>query len=70
MPFWCGGWGTGSGLWWIFPLIGLAVMVAMAFVCVRGAGCFGRRAGGDVGELRREVSELKEDVRKLLRGAS
>jgi len=67
MPFWCGYWGSS---WWVFPLLGLVVMGVVVFACVRGFGCMGRRAErapGDVAELRRELQELKEDVRKLVR---
>ncbi len=67
MP-WCGTWETSSGLWWLFPLLCLVVMGALAFVCFRAFGCWGRRAGrGDreIAELQRELQELREDFRKL-----
>lgn len=39
MP-WCGYWGmTGSGYWWVLPLIGLVFMAVMFFACFRGLGC-------------------------------
>jgi uncharacterized membrane protein len=68
MPY-CGVWETASGgFWWILPVLGLVVMVVMAFACFRGFGCMGWRAGrGDVSELRRELQELREDVQKVLR---
>ncbi len=71
------GWGWGppwGGFGWIFPVIGLLFMVVMAFVCIRmmggmmGGGCFGGHRGHDASEaedLRREVRELKEEIRKL-----
>ena len=70
MPFWCGYWGS---FCWIFPLLGLVVMGVMVLACVRGFGCMGRRAGrapGEIADLRRELQELKEDVRKLVRNPS
>ncbi len=70
MPFWCGYWGAAAGgFWWILPVLGLVVMAVMLFACSRGFGCMGRRTGrgaADVAELRRELQDLKEDVRTLL----
>lgn len=74
MPFWCGVWTTGgAGSWWIFPLLGLAIMAVMAFACSRVSGCMGGRAGrgrDDVAQLRRDLQELKEDVRKIVQNPS
>ncbi len=48
-------WGAGSGFWWVFPLVAIA-MIALCFLvmgwCRRstGAGCcprLGRRPGDD-----------------------
>jgi hypothetical protein len=72
MP-WCGYWGTGAGgLWWLLPLIGLAFMAVMLFVCSRGFGCMGRRrrTSGELSELQREVEGSKEDARELRREPS
>ena len=75
MPFWGGYWGPPwGGFWWIFPLLGLVIMVLMAFACLRmmggisGLGWMGGRSGhrgGETEDLRREVQELKEEIRKL-----
>lgn len=63
-----------AGFWWIFPLLGLVIMVLMAFACLRmmggmsGFGCMGRRGGHSAREtedLRREVQELKVEIREL-----
>jgi hypothetical protein len=75
MPMWGGYWGAPwGGFGWIFPLIGLLFMVMMAFACFRMmGGCMaGRGVAGridhkpdEVEELRREVQELKDEIRKL-----
>ncbi len=75
MPFWGGYWGAPwGGFSWLIPLIGLAIMLVMVFACLRmmggmrGFGCMGghgSHSGGDVETLRREVQELKEEIRKL-----
>ncbi len=75
MPMWGGYWGPPwGGFGWMFPLIGLLFMVVMVFVCIRmmggmsGFGCMGRHGGhspGEAEDLRREVRELKEEIRKL-----
>jgi hypothetical protein len=79
MPMWGGYWGSPWGAFgWIFPLIGLLFMVVMVVVCFRmmggtsGFGCmssYGAQAAEETKELRREVLELKEEIRKL-RGRS
>ncbi len=68
MPFWCGAAGMGGGLWWIFPLFGLLFMVAVALACFRGFGCVGRgpRRSPDA-DLRREIEDLREQVRRHAR---
>ncbi len=72
MPMWWGrGWGgPWGGLGWAFPLVGIFFMVLMVFVVIRMVG---GQIGGHTGpgsaefeELRREVRELKEEVRKHL----
>jgi hypothetical protein len=75
MPFWAGYWGSSWGaFWWICPLIGLVMMAAMMFVCLRmmgrtGGVCWmGGHHGsgtGDFEDVRRELHELKDEVRKL-----
>jgi hypothetical protein len=74
MPMWGGYWGAPwGGFGWIFPLIGLLFMVAMAFMCFRMMGgrmgcCMPDHSGhatGEVEEMRREIRELREEIRKL-----
>ena len=74
MPFWSGYWQTWGGFGWIFPLVGMVMMIVMALLCVRmmgglvGFGCMeGHRGHGSdqVDDLRREIQALKEEVRKL-----
>ena len=59
--------------WWIFPLLGLLVCLGMIVMMVRamrgGAGpmCMRHHAQGadDTAELRRELRELREEVKQL-----
>ncbi len=72
---WAGYGGAPWGAWgWVFPLIGLLFMAGMVFVCVRmmagmGGGCcmgaHGHPSADDTEALRRELRELKEDIKKL-----
>ncbi len=45
--------GAAGGYWWIAPLVGLAFMALMAFVCFRGFGCMGgrRRTSAELSDL-------------------
>lgn len=67
MPYW-------DGFFWIFPLVGLVIVIVMVFVCLRMMGgiwrfgCMGGHGGQSASEtedLRREVRELKQAIRKL-----
>jgi cell division protein FtsB len=67
MPYW-------DGFFGIFPLVGLVIMVVMVFACLRMMGgisrfgCMGGHDGQSASEtdnLRREVRELKQEIRKL-----
>ena len=70
-------WGPGWGppMWafsWIFPLLGLLVclgMIVMMIRAMRGDGfmCMGHHARGadDTADLRRELRELREEVKAL-----
>ena len=62
------------GFSWIFPLIGLSIvllcLIAMFRGIAQGAGpmCIGRhhgRGGEEAEELRRQVRELREEVDRL-----
>jgi hypothetical protein len=71
-------WGPGSwmapmwGFWWIFPLIGLFICFLFLFVIARvltGGGhfmCMGphNHDSDEVSRLRREVEELREQMKK------
>ena len=71
MSMWSGYWGPPwAGFGWIFPVVGLLFMVVMFVLCFRmmGGGCMGRHGSHRVGELenlRREVQELKQEIRDL-----
>mgnify|MGYP003575360601 FL=1 len=68
-------WGPGPmwAFWWIFPLLGLLVCLGMIVMMIRamrgGSGfmCMGHHAHGadDTGELRREIRELREELKAL-----
>jgi hypothetical protein len=77
-PGWWGPpmWGPMAALWWIFPLIGLAIglvfVIAMVRAMNRGGGfmCMGGHRGGgredeDVAGLRREIRELRAEIKGL-----
>lgn len=57
------------GMWWIFPLIGIAFFVVILFIFlhfVTGRGSFcGPRRYGEVEDLRREIRELRDEVARL-----
>ena len=68
--YWGGPWG---GFGWVFPLLGLALMVIMVLVCLRRmggswhCGCapvHGQPAHPDIEALRREIQELRDELRK------
>ncbi len=74
MPMWGNAWGgPWSGFGWLFPLVGLVFMIVMGVLCLRMMG--GMMGGGsaeqrgptaaDVGDLRQEVRELKEEIQRL-----
>jgi hypothetical protein len=63
-----------SGFWWIFPLMGMLMCLAVAVVAVRfiatgrGFMCMGghRQAGVDeTADLRREIQALREEIARL-----
>lgn len=73
-------WGPGPwgapiwGGWWIFPLLGLLFIVLMMVFCARmmrgtmgGAGMCGHggRHASETDDLRREVRELREEIKQL-----
>ena len=77
-------WGLGPwaapmwGAWWIFPLLGLLCIVVMMVGCARmvrgmmgrGGMCgHGRRHLSDADDLRRDVHELREEIRQLRAGS-
>jgi hypothetical protein len=59
------------GFWWVFPLIGLLFCAFFVFATIRmmSGGRFMCRGphpdnGEEVGRLRREVDELREQLKK------
>ncbi len=57
------------GMVWIFPLIGLALMVICMFGMARffrtRAGFCGGRRYNEIEDLRKEIRELKDEITKL-----
>jgi hypothetical protein len=74
MWMWHGYWGGPWGLGWLFPLVGLGIMVLMVVLCMRRmsgvphCGCMpgrGEPATREVEALRREVETLRDQIRTL-----
>ncbi len=62
------------GFWWIFPLVGLLICLVAVAAMVRGMGsgrgftCMGDHRShtrDDYADLRRELSELREEIKQL-----
>jgi hypothetical protein len=66
-------WGSSYGeFWWIFPLVGLAIMVVMVFACLGMMGgrsgfcCMGGHGGpraSETEDLHQKVWELREETK-------
>jgi len=70
-------WGPGPwmmppmwGFWWIFPIIGLLIFLFFVIAVVRVIGtggrfmCMGPHDGDETARLRREIEELREQLKK------
>jgi hypothetical protein len=62
MPMWGGPWGGHwYGFWWLMPLFWVVVIA----VVLRNTGGRGGDVSQELAGLRRDIQELKEEVRKL-----
>ena len=56
-------------VWWIFPLMCVAVMIIMCVVFRRRGGhggmCCGWRPTDEMDDLRREMRELRDEIAKI-----
>ncbi len=72
---WHGYWGGPWGFWWIFPLLGLVLMILVIGTCFRrmggisACGCMPGHGtqppSSEIDALRREVQALREEIRSL-----
>jgi uncharacterized membrane protein len=72
---WHGSWGgPWGGFGWIIPLLAFTFMVVMVLFCFRRMGGMwhggcppdrGQPAGPEIEALRREIQELRDELRKL-----
>ena len=66
MPMWGYGWsGPWGGFGWLFPFVGLTLMLVIMIACVRMMGRHAGPSASEIDGLRREIRELKEEMRKL-----
>jgi uncharacterized membrane protein len=63
MPMWGGGPWYGMG--WFMPLLGFLVMLGVMVWVLRNAGGHGGDVSRELAALRRDIQDLKEEVRKL-----
>ncbi len=56
------------GFWWIFPLLGMALFVAVLILLIRAFGGVGSRK--EIEELRQEIRDLKMEIEKVKKQGS
>jgi uncharacterized membrane protein len=59
---WGGHW---YGFWWLMPLFWVVVIAVVIAVVLRKSGGCGSDASQELAAMRRDIQELKEEVRKL-----
>ena len=66
MPMWGGPWGgQWYGFWWLMPIFWVLVIAVVIAVVLRNTGGRASDVSQDLAAMRRDIQELKEEVRKL-----
>lgn len=57
------------GFWWVFPLLGLGLLIALIILVARLIGgkgvCSSSKKDEEIEELRKQVQELKDELEKF-----
>jgi hypothetical protein len=67
---WCCENGSAWGLWWLVPLIGIALCITMCMLfrhrmANRPFYCWGGRHTGDLDGMKKDIQELKDELDKI-----
>ena len=66
MPMWGGAWGGHwYGFWWLMPLFWVVVIAVVIAVVLRKSGGSDGEVSRELAAMRRDIQELKEEVRRL-----
>ena len=71
MPMWGGTWGgPWYGMGWFMPVLGFLVMLGVMVWVLRSAGGHGSDVSRELAAMRRDIEDLKDEVRKLRAGGT